>query len=113
MSIHPTLTMANASQPDEKSHTTGFKSVPAVEINQVRIDDQSTDEYFQAVENKRRAWPRSKGEEVIRALLRQNVFRTRAVLYKDYINYRQMDALDDQTQIQLHIDQYSVPAIRN
>jgi hypothetical protein len=99
--------MANASQSEEKSHAIGLNSTG--EMNQVGANNRLFDEYFQAVEKKRRALPNLRGNDAIRALLRQNVFRTRAMLYKDYMNYRQMDASAYQSQIQLHIDQYSKP----
>jgi hypothetical protein len=104
--------MTDASRSDEKGFTTAEpKSASAVEIDPIGTQEQPSDEYFQAVGRKIRAWPRQKGNDTIRALLRQNLFRTRAMLYKDYINYHEKDALADQTQMQLNIDQYSMPAI--
>jgi hypothetical protein len=99
--------MANASKSDEKSQAVGLNN--AGEIQQVGANNGPFDEYLQAVEKKRRALPSLRGNDAIRALLRQSVFRTRAILYKDYMNYRQMDAAAYQSQIQLDIDQYSTP----
>jgi hypothetical protein len=122
--------MAKTSQSDKTPATTVDASAPIADVDNVNTaDDPLWREYCEAVNTKRTTWltdgsavlpepppplwPNGKGNEIIRVLLRQNVIQARAILFKDYFNFREVSMLADQGQLQLHIDQYSRPAILN
>jgi hypothetical protein len=101
--------MANDYQDDEKPQATSSENALAPENNQFRTNDEPDEKYFNDVRAKLQDWPIYNSDDAIRAVLQQNVIRTRVLLFKDCLTYRQMDFSADQGQMQHHVEQYSQP----